>query len=77
MTPKAQPSRMEPATSLQDAANADNSAMGYAAINDPIQHEEIAQLAYQYYEERQGAPGSAEDDWYRAEEEIRRRRSRS
>jgi DUF2934 family protein len=73
MTPKAEPKKMEPATSLEDAANSDNSMMGYAAINDPAEHEQIARLAYQYYEERRGAEGSAEEDWHRAEQEIRRK----
>ena len=33
-------------------------------------HEEIAQLAYEYYCLRGDAPGCAEDDWMRAEETL-------
>jgi hypothetical protein len=67
-------SRMESARSLQDAANADNSLQGYAAINDPSEHEEIARLAYRYYLERGDSAGSAEEDWLRAEREVRARK---
>ena len=78
MTPKAHPEKMQPATSLKDAANAENSAMGYAAVNDPAEHADIARLAYHFYEKRQsaGRDGNAEDDWYRAEHELQQRRSR-
>jgi hypothetical protein len=38
------------------------------------EHDEIAILAYSYWEER-GGGGSAEEDWLRAEEELRNRRS--
>ena len=35
-----------------------------------ISHEEIAQLAYSYWEARGFAPGSPEEDWLRAEREL-------
>jgi hypothetical protein len=38
------------------------------------EREEIARLAYSYYEARGGQDGSSEDDWFRAEQEVRRRR---
>ena len=76
--------RMPEARSLEDAANSDNSLEGYVAINhSPGPHGEhqpdddlIAQLAYQFYLDRNGGAGSAEEDWYRAEREIRRRASK-
>ena len=68
-------SGMPSAQSLQDAANADNSLQGYAAVNDPAEHEEIARLAYSYYLERGASDGSAEEDWMRAEREVRARKS--
>jgi hypothetical protein len=37
--------------------------------------EEIARLAYSYWVGRGGRGGSPEDDWYRAEQELRARRS--
>jgi hypothetical protein len=47
---------------------------GYAAINDPTDHEEIARIAYSYYLERGDGAGSAEEDWLRAEREVRERK---
>ncbi len=41
---------------------------------DPVaSHEEIARLAYSYWEDRGFSSGSAEQDWYRAEEELKSR----
>ena len=37
-------------------------------------HEEIARLAYAYWESRGRRHGSPEEDWYRAERELQRRR---
>lgn len=80
---------LRPARNLEDAANSENTLQGYAAMNDegedtvigreaarehPDDHEEIARLAYQYYLERGGEHGSHEEDWYRAEREIRKQR---
>jgi hypothetical protein len=39
-------------------------------------HEEIARLAYTYWESRGRQHGSPEEDWYRAESELRGRRFR-
>jgi len=36
-------------------------------------HEEIARLAYSYWEGRGRHDGAAEDDWYRAERELKGR----
>jgi len=36
-------------------------------------HEEIARLAYAYWEARAGQGGSPEGDWYQAEQEIQHR----
>jgi hypothetical protein len=38
-----------------------------------IDSEEIAKLAHSYWLARSGEEGSAEQDWFRAEEELRRR----
>jgi hypothetical protein len=35
--------------------------------------EETAALAYSYWEARGGEDGSADDDWYRAEREVKHR----
>lgn len=45
---------------------------------EPVsERDEIARLAYSYWEARGGRDGSAEEDWYRAEQEHRRRRKAS
>ena len=41
-----------------------------SAVSD---HEQVALLAYSYWEERGREGGSPEDDWYRAEREVRGR----
>jgi hypothetical protein len=38
------------------------------------EQEEIARLAYSYWEARGGEGGSPEDDWFRAEQEVRGKR---
>ena len=37
-------------------------------------HEEIARLAYSYWEAREGRGGSPWEDWFRAEQELLRRK---
>jgi Protein of unknown function (DUF2934) len=37
-------------------------------------HQEIAGLAYSYWEARAGRGGSPWEDWFRAEEELKRRK---
>ena len=49
---------------------------GSAAVaTAPPSHEEIARLAYAYWEARGHPHGSAQEDWFRAEHELLRRRS--
>ena len=38
------------------------------------EQEEIACLAYSYWEARGGEGGSSDEDWFRAEQEVRRKR---
>jgi hypothetical protein len=40
-----------------------------------VEHEEIARFAYSYWEARGRPIGSPEEDWYRAENELRKPRS--
>jgi hypothetical protein len=42
-----------------------------AVVNGEAQREEIAQLAYRFFQERGGSDGAALDDWLRAELELR------
>jgi DUF2934 family protein len=62
------------ARNLPDAANSEQSIEGYAAVNGLDERTEIARLAYKLFEERGSQEGDADGDWFRAEEEIRRRR---
>ena len=48
---------------------------GQVAATAPLQHKRIARLAYAYWEARGRPHGSPEEDWFRAEEEIRRRKA--
>jgi hypothetical protein len=41
----------------------------------PQEHKRIARLAYSYWEARGRPDGSSEEDWFRAEAELRRRKS--
>ncbi len=40
---------------------------------DPPEYDKVAVLAYSYWEARGYQGGSAEEDWLRAEEELRKR----
>ena len=42
-----------------------------AAATATFSREEVETLAYQFYLQRKGKPGSAVDDWFRAEEVLR------
>lgn len=55
------------------AASADGGAE--AAWDPQSEHEAIARLAHSYWEARGRQGGSPEEDWLRAEQEIRRRRA--
>ena len=65
-----------PARNMPDAANSDESLQGYAAVNGLNGDSEVARRAYELYRQRQetGESGSADDDWFRAEMEVRRTR---
>ena len=36
-----------------------------------VSHDDVARLAHSYWKQRGGAHGNHEDDWYRAEQELR------
>lgn len=65
---------IETARNMPDAANAQQSLQGYAAVNGLDDDDEIARVAYRLFTERGGEPGDADGDWFRAEEEVRRSR---
>lgn len=50
-----------------------NTAAGEVGVV-PLEHKKIARLAYSYWEARGRPEGSSEEDWFRAEAELRRRK---
>ncbi len=48
--------------------------LGPAGQYDPMEQKAIAQLAYEYWTQRGCPVGSPEEDWYRAEREIKKHR---
>lgn len=65
--------QLDSARSLPDMANSHSSLQGYTAVNGIDGQSEIAQRAYKLYQERGEEHGYAEEDWFRAEQELRRR----
>jgi len=59
------------------AAAAPQTVADFLAEFTPSEREEVARLAYSYWEQRGCRHGSPDEDWYRAEEEVRRRRAAS
>lgn len=59
-----------------DAGGPSNRALPVPAPSpeDSPSHDEIARRAYELYLERGGGEARAEEDWLRAEEELRRKR---
>jgi hypothetical protein len=58
---------------LESGAVIDSAAVDSYEVADAPAREEIAALAYSYWEGRGYQGGSAEDDWLRAEAELRTR----
>ncbi len=48
---------------------------GQALTSEPDSHDKIAALAYEFWIQRGSPVGSPEDDWFRAEEEIKNRKA--
>lgn len=68
-TPEMEQPTAETASGAKQPPATAHSAQGAADA------EEIRRRAYQLWEQRGGTHGSHEDDWYRAEAEIRNKRS--
>jgi hypothetical protein len=62
------------ARNMPDAADESTS---YAAVNGLGEGDDVARRAYELFLQRQstGEEGTADDDWYRAENEVRRARN--
>lgn len=76
MTKHDERARRNPGTTSTGAAGA---AMAFDPAAEPgisepvIEHDEIALLAYSYWEARGCPHGSPEEDWFRAEGELRQK----
>jgi hypothetical protein len=62
------------ARSMADAANSDNQLEGYASINGLTADDELARIALEHAGKRGENATPNDDDWFRAEAEVRRRR---
>jgi hypothetical protein len=68
--PRRTPARPKRAKHSASAAEKPPEPAAIAAVCEPSQ-DEIARLAYSYWEARGFAGGSSEEDWLRAERELR------
>jgi len=59
------------------AGAASHAAGTFPADFTQSERDEVERLAYFYWQERGCQHGSPDEDWYRAEEEVRRRRTPS
>jgi hypothetical protein len=69
--------RKDSTSGVEQAVGPDNAIQAYQAVNDDHSiHDEIARTAYEFYLRRaaSGGAGSAEEDWFRAEHEVMKRR---
>jgi len=67
---KPDPREDRKAKSTRDAAEISSAAVTEASRDQESKTEEIARLAYSYWEARGGQGGSPEEDWRRAEREL-------
>jgi hypothetical protein len=72
-TPKTAGTLSEPAPQEPVAASVVTVVSEAAIVEHMPSHEEVASLAYNYWVERGFAHGSPEQDWLRAEAELRHR----
>lgn len=71
----------QPSTSKQGRPSISDSPASFASApeanfaDSPLDPEDIARLAHSYWEARGRDGGSPEEDWFRAEQELRERRA--
>lgn len=63
----------EPTSGITEAAGGTGAGNGSTASEPWLDRAEVERLAYFYWLERGGQGGSPEEDWFRAEAELRRR----
>lgn len=75
-TARAKPSAgMQPDAVPEDLAALSSTAPQQGPPDTAAEREEIERLAHSYWEARGCPEGSAEEDWFRAEQEVRARRA--
>jgi len=73
--PKNKEPVQKPATDRPKRVVRKRRAVPEAGAGPVIEHDEIARLAYDYWEARGRNGGSPEEDWFRAEGELKARRA--
>jgi hypothetical protein len=66
----------EQSTTPQNASQSDANVPVGMPGDSELPRQEIARLAYSFWENRQADEGSPEDDWLRAENELRAKREK-
>ena len=69
---KSKPTKTSLPAAKSNGTSAASRAAKAAALDASSYHDGIARLAYRFWEERGRAEGSPEEDWLRAERELRR-----
>lgn len=76
-TAPAKPAKPAEPKAHRNPRRASQSALASIATFDPATHQkEIAQVAYRIWLERADRPGSPEEDWLKAEAEVRAKHTR-
>jgi len=65
------PAAKSPAASHDSDALERSPQAGTVAVDEELSHEEIARVAYALWEDRGCQGGSPEEDWLRAEQQLR------
>jgi len=62
-----------PAKKTASHSNGNGTSVGNGTVGNgtSVNHDQVAQLAHRYFIERGHQHGHHEDDWYRAEQELR------
>ena len=58
---------------IEDATTGPATDNGQAGGGKHVSHHEVAQLAHTYWQQRGHQHGEHEEDWYRAEQELRKK----
>jgi Protein of unknown function (DUF2934) len=71
----AKPQKSAPTNSTKTTSAAKKSVVSANGAGSSIAHDQVARLAHRYFEERGRKHGHHEEDWFRAEQELRAKAS--